>query len=185
MAILSTCCGCHLSSDYGTSVVEGAGSKTSPFKVRQVDPLFKRPVVRSNKTVGASQSIPNNTDTILTFQEVEFDSHLMYSYTQPTRLTARVAGFYSIGADVVWAASATNKEIFFRANGITELNRQTGSSSSGSLVTPQNISYVWFFQPGEFVEVGAFQTSGAGLNVLADGTAQVSSFWMVYLGKKV
>jgi len=61
------CCGCHLESDYGTSVVTGDGSQTNPFTVAQTDSGYDRPLVRVGISTGSTQSIPDNTDTAVSF----------------------------------------------------------------------------------------------------------------------
>lgn len=179
MTIQSTCCGCHLVNDYGTSIVEGDGTD-APYAVRQTDPLFKRPVARIQRN--ANQSIPNNTDTALQFDIVNFDTHNMYDGLNNTRLTIPIDGLYLMGADISWAATTAVKEAAFRLNGVTELDRQSASDPlSGTIFWAQNLQYLWFFSQGDYVEVVAFQNSGAPINV---GIPR-NIFWMMYLGKKI
>lgn len=180
MAIDSTCCGCHLEDDYGTSIVSGDGSAGDPYSVIQTDPLFNRPVVSAFRA--AAQSIPNNTDTPVEFQNVSFDTDSMWDPLNPSQLVIPVTGLYLMGMGYQWASSvSTPREIYFRLNGVQELERQS-SISANATNYDQAFTYLWFFAQGDFVEAVAFQTSGGNL---ALGVSNFPFMWMTYLGKKV
>lgn len=181
---MATCCGCSLVEDYGTSVVEGNGSQFDPYSVHQVDPEFDRPIVRVRKTAAVNQSITTATPTALTFDVEYFDTNTMHdNAVNNSRLTIPIAGFYLMGADVVWASSTAQREVFFRLDGITELDRQSAINLNG-VTHHQNLQYLWFFEVAQYIEVIAFQTSGAGLNVTPT-TDEPVVFWAMYLGKKI
>lgn len=176
---MPACCGCHLASDYGTSILTGDGSSVSPFEYSQVDPTFERPVARVIRAT--NQTIPNNAPTAISFSTVDFDSHTMFSLVNPTRLTATLPGFYLMGAGLHWAQTALQRETFFRMNGTLELDRQSQFNTTVQ-THHYSLGYLWYFAPGDYVEVVTFQLSGGNLDLVAG--AQNLNFWMTYLGRK-
>ena len=183
MALNPTCCGCHLVTDYGTSIVGGDGdSAATPYTVSMIDPEFNRPIVKIRRT--AAQTIPNNTATAVTYTATVFDTNGMFDLGNPTRLTIPITGLYLMGLYYEWPVSAnTAREVFFRLNGSMELDRQSLISANAAVPNhQQNHVYPWFFSAGDYVETLAFQTSGGDL---ALGVATFPTFWMTYLGKKV
>lgn len=175
------CCGCVVESDYGTGTITGDGSQEDPYSLTQVDSTFNRPVVRVSRP-GVQQSIPNNTNTAVSFTAESFDTNNMWVIGAPTRITINTAGFYVFGINFDWS-SATNqvREMFFRMNGVLELDRQS-QFKNDAVITEQlyDMTYQWFFSVGDYIEAIAFQTSGAALN-LGNVRAQM---WAMYLGKK-
>jgi len=179
---MPTCCGCHASSDYGTSELTGDGSKESPYSYRQIDPEFIKPIARVVRT--ANLAIPNNTPTAVSWQASDFLTQVsMFNLVDDTRITLPVDGFYLMGLNSQWAQSSARRETYFRLNGITELNRHTAFNSSAvdHIFTH---SHVWYFNALDYLEVVALQTSGGNLNLISSASTP-SSFWVMYLGKKV
>lgn len=175
------CCGCDLEDDYGTSVVTGEGSAEDPYTVTQIDPEFNRPVVRIGRAT--SQSIPNNTPTILSFSTEFFDSDSMWDIGAPTRFTIPYTGIYIMNVSFKWAQTTANRESGFILNGATELDLKSAQNSN-VVAHPLNHTYMWYFTAGDYVEVIVFQNSGAPLNIVADATNPISA-WMMYIGQKV
>lgn len=178
------CCGCTFIDDYGTSTVDGTGSSADPFKVSLIDPGFIRPVVRVLRAV--DQSITTDTPTVISFDTEIFDSDNLWDSGSPTRLTINTGGLYLMGACGNWSAnsSETVREFTFRANGITNLNSQDIKPNNAIAALGQEASYLWFFQPGEYVELVVRHESGVNMDLW--GVAPYSIvFWMCYVGKKV
>lgn len=177
------CCGCTFEDDYGTSTVTGEGSLVDPFRVTLIDPAFIRPLVRVRRT--SNQSIPDNTTTAVSFDTAVFDPTTMWVIGSPTRLTILTAGLYLMGGCTSWEANATGtRELAFRVNGTTELESQDNRPDSGSVALQQALSYLWFFDPGDFVELIARQESGGARNLVTQAVYS-TVLWMVYIGKKV
>lgn len=191
MTLNSTCCGCHIISDYGTSTITGDGSQATPYSADQVDPLFERPVVRGIHEF--AQNIPNNTPTPIEFSGVIFDSHKMYTHSVPTQFTVQVEGLYLIGYTFDWdvaSSAAFYKAIDIRLNGTTVLDTQTQIYAD---LDEKHFSgnYTWFFSVGDYIEIVARHTSGGNENIIGtsqyiglDTTRRYGAF-MMYLGKKV
>ena len=175
------CCGCVAETDYGTGTLTGDGSQDSPYGLQQIDPTFKRPVVRASRNSG--QNISNGIATPIQFTTEDFDSHNMWTVGSPSVFTIPIAGLYLFGINVGWQASAnTVREVFFRQNGVTELQRYSNLKSDVAVAFHgYDMSYQWYFQAGDTLEAVAFQSSGGTLTVGALRTAM----WVMYLGKKV
>jgi hypothetical protein len=179
--VMPICCGCHLSADYGTSIIEGDGSQINPYSYSQVDPTFDRPAARF--WLNANQSIPNSSATAVTWTTFDFNSGILFNAGAPTRMTVPIAGFYMFGTGLQWAQANAIRETFFRLNGTTELHRQTEFNAS-AVDHYFNHNYQWYFNVGDYIEVMAFQNSGSSLNLLASASNR-GSFWGMYLGKKI
>lgn len=175
------CCGCEVESDYGTGTINGDGSVANPYTLQQIDPTFKRPVVRASRTT--NQSIPNSTITPIQFTTEDFDTHAMWVVGSPSVFTIAIAGLYLFGINVAWQSSANAvREVYFRQNGSIELQRNS-CFKSDTVVSQQSydITYQWYFAAGDTLEAVAFQTSGGPLNIGTPRTAM----WMMYLGQKI
>lgn len=142
--------------------ITGDGVRTRPPRAR---------VVRNS-----DQSINNATDTALSFNVETFDYGDMYAGGSPTRLTFPVGGWYSVGAQVRWATSASTGERYacVRRNGTT-LDRvaEQGVSPSGGIVT-LNLASVSPFNAGDYIETIVFQSTGVALNAIATFTYSLS-----------
>lgn len=178
------CCGCHLENDYGTSVVSGEGSSASPFTVTQVDPEFKRPLVRVGMTLGTNQSFTTAVDAPVTFAVEYFDTDNMWVVGSPTRLTIPRAGVYLIGFTGKWTASVSSqREFWIRLNGSIELDRKSAQNAN-NVNHPFVMNYMYYFNIGDYIEFMGLQTSGAPLLLLSDSVNPVSA-WMAYMGRKI
>lgn len=178
------CCGCHLASDYGTQVTTGEGSSASPFTVTQVDPEFKRPLVRVGLTLGTNQSFTTGVDGAVSFTVEYFDSDNMWVVGSPTRLTIPKAGIYLIGFTGKWTSSVNaQRELWIRLNGTTELDRK--SAQNGNAVNhPFTMNYVYYFNVGDYIEFMGLQSSGGALTMLSDSSNPITA-WMMYMGRKI
>ena len=175
------CCGCEVVSDYGTGTLAGDGSVDNPYTLQQIDPTFKRPVVRASRNTG--QNISSGVATPIQFTTEDFDSHAMWAVGSPSVFTIPIAGLYLFGINVGWQASASAvREVFFRQNGSIELQRYSNLKSDVAVAFHgYDMTYQWYFSAGDTLEAVAFQTSGGVLTVGALRTAM----WVMYLGKKV
>jgi hypothetical protein len=137
-------------------------------------------VTRSSALATTSHAV-----TAVTFDQEAFDTANLHDETNGSRLTAPIAGMYSITAAVRWAFNTTG-------------TRFAGISSNGTLVwvasswipatvglntrTDQVVSTILRLSAGEFVEVMVFQDSGSSLDLESTGSDAQPSLAMVWMG---
>jgi len=97
----------------------------------------------------------------------------------PSKLTARAYGIYSINASIRFAANATGQRgVAIIKNGVSICTSYLQTTSAG---TPQvHIATHWLMNVGDYIQVNVFQNSGAALNLeyLSNGI----NFSMVKVG---
>jgi hypothetical protein len=129
----------------------------------------------------ADISIPNSTNTVLTFNNEHWDTDEMHSTVSNTgRLTCKTAGMYTIFTNIVFADNATGERVVnIRLNGSLMIasDRRPGHGSVNMLLsTPYNLNI------NDYLEVVVYQNRGGDLNVI-----RVSDyspvFGMTYLGR--
>jgi hypothetical protein len=127
-------------------------------------------------------TISHNTTTALTFNSERFDHGDLHSTSSNTsRLTAPVAGLYSVGANFRFAANATGQRYgALRVNGSTVIAEDMVLPGSAAVLPRLVLSTIWRLAAGDYVEVLAFQTSGGALDV-ETSSATSPEFWMVRL----
>lgn len=139
--------------------------------------------VRVNKQ--ANQSIPDSTDTALTFSNEEFDvGGFADLATNNTRLTvpSGLAGKYLISGYFAWASNTTGtRRAKLRVNGTTFVaQNQIGTAGGFEFM---NISAVVSLAAADYVEIIVFQNSGAALDILGSSTDPYQThFAMALLG---
>jgi len=112
-------------------------------------------------------SIPNNTDTILTFNTENFDTNSYHdTSTNTSRLTVPTTGKYLITANAGFAANATGYRFAkIVKNGATTVsNINTMASPNGTYDTHINNSVVVSATAADYFEIIVFQNSGGALN---------------------
>lgn len=113
----------------------------------------------------ASVSIPNNVHTAIAFNSERWDTTGFHNAINPSRLTAPVAGVYSMVANVAWAAGGgARRLVSIRLNGETFISIDERAPST--LQVWQAVPGIWQMNAGEYAEVVVLQDSGAALNVL-------------------
>lgn len=134
-------------------------------------------------THNTTQSITTGTETSVAFNTERFDtfagsgSTMHDTSTNNTRLTALVAGIYMIGGGFEWAADPGNTLISIRFNGTTTIAK-TQEAAAGSDTRALTISTLYQLATNDYVELRAFQSTGAGLNIQSSGN-YTPEFWMV------
>lgn len=118
----------------------------------------------------ANISIPDSTNTTLTFDSERFDTDTIHSTSSNQgRLTATTAGVYIITGHVTWAANATGyREVFIKLNGTTTIAESTHNANVGA-TTHQSIATIYKLAAADYVELRVNQTSTAALNVTTNG----------------
>lgn len=121
---------------------------------------------------GAVQSIPNNTDTAIIWDDETLDAvePMHDATTTPERATARVDGRYRVTYTCVMAANATGSRIArVKVNGVTY--REATGTPHATIKTRIIISTIVSLVRGDYVEGFILQDSGGALDAddLADG----------------
>lgn len=91
--------------------------------------------------------------------------------TNPSRYTARYAGWYLVAASVVWASNTTGRRgLKFVVNGTPVLSGSVfwAATIAASIEIPSKTDLV-YLNVGDYVETHAFQDSGGNLSM--NGTA--------------
>ena len=131
--------------------------------------------------LGTPFSVPNNASTAISWDTVAFDTNGYHGVANPTRLTAPVAGIYLVSATMYWTANSTGeREAEFVIN--NSPSTSVGVVCDQPLATPdfgQAFSTTLNLNAGDYVEVRAFQNSGAALNIQA--TRGLSTFSMTLM----
>lgn len=131
---------------------------------------------------GSSQSIPNNTDTMATFDTELYDTDAMHSTSSNTsRITIPAAkgGYYEFRWAATWASSLVgNRRIRLVKNGSTNY-QGVGLTSAGVGLTSIAASAVVSASAADYFELQVFQDSGGALVV---GTAGIISFQATKVG---
>ncbi|MBI3319832.1 MAG: hypothetical protein HYZ89_04520 [Candidatus Omnitrophica bacterium] len=116
----------------------------------------------------ASQSIANNTATLLTFDSERFDTDTIHDTASNTsRLTASTAGKYLVCAMLTFSTNGTgirNVQLWKGSGWSIATEARGGLSFDSSSLT---ISTLANFGAGEWVEVRVSQDSGGSLSVSA------------------
>lgn len=132
----------------------------------------------------ATQSITNNTPTILAFNSERFDTAgnaadtMHDTVTNNGRLTCRYAGKYQITANVAWASNPTSGVIELVLNvGVTVIAAQwvTGNYNYMQCTTLYDLAV------NDYVQVRVTQGSGGALNVSSSANYS-PEFMMVRVG---
>jgi hypothetical protein len=122
------------------------------------------PSVRATQT--AAQSVPNATDTPIVLETEAWDTDGMHDLVvNNARVVAKTAGLYLVSGFVQWLPNATGfRQLSVRVNGApTALGAARASAPSGTDDTNQLVVGHLLLAAGDYVELFAYQTSGAPL----------------------
>lgn len=140
--------------------------------------------VRARMRISASQSIPSATQTAIIWTGNDYNVGGLWAAGNPTRLTAPGPGLYLITANGSWPFGTAGTYLAMgiarngAALGVWEASvDQAGPTDSGS-----SCSALIHLNAGDYVELVAYQNSGAAVNFVATGGFSVSSFSMVQIG---
>lgn len=122
------------------------------------------------------QSIPNATDTALTFDSAEYNlgtpSSNMWAVGDPTKMYARMAGLHEINATFAFpAANQSLRSVWIRLNGTTiikgAISSITGLTTNG---TDLQVVAKARLAVGDYVQAIAHQVTGSSVNTLASAS---------------
>ena len=127
-------------------------------------------------TMGASQSIANNTFTKLNFNTEVFDTNSNYD-TATYRFTPNIAGYYQISVTFAIDNSGTNfvQTAAIFKNGVSS-TRMWGAGSTGQYAGSTATGVVYLNGSTDYVEAYGFQNTGGSRTVLG---GENSSFYGV------
>lgn len=141
----------------------------------------------------ASQSITDNTNTLLTWNLELYDPYATPAHdnaTNNSRLVAAETGLYLVKHKLVWGASVTGQRQWqYRLNAA---GSPTGGALVASIAEDSTSSTIgkrqWNAQDvpltaGDYLELFGFQTSGGALNVIGGGSED-SFFQMMWQAKQ-
>jgi len=118
----------------------------------------------------ASETIPNTTAQVLTFDTKDRDVGGLYSSSTPDRLTAPIAGKYLIIATVTWdPSSAGHRQLELALNGGVMLLAWTLGApfADSSYGLTQTVEKVYQLNAGDYVQAKGWQNSGSSTIVHA------------------
>lgn len=135
----------------------------------------------------STQSIPNTTETALTFNSEEFDASSLHStVSNPTRISYQSTGVWLVGATVNFAtATAQTGYLRFFKNSTTAVGsaagfKGTGVSNFSQRITATAIDVVT--SSNDFLEAVVFQNAGGALECgNASSRIDQNDFWTVKL----
>ena len=127
----------------------------------------------------AAISVANASVQALTFNSETFDTDTMHSTAVNTsRITFTTAGTYLVGGGIAFAAAAggTRRAGIIRLGGATVLKQAEIRPSVGTTYVPVP-SELYSFTAGQYVELCAYQDSGAALDVDPSAGGYSPVFW--------
>lgn len=132
--------------------------------------LTPKPRIRVRRST--NQSISNSTNTAISFDTTRWHkptASMWEGVTNPTRVTIRKPGLYTMTGHINWDANGTGARfVWLQINGTTRIGQMNVPADGvfGSAIT---VTGEYEFAAGDYVELFVFQTSGGALNSLATG----------------
>lgn len=127
--------------------------------------LAKIPAARVYSST--SQSLPNSTDVTLNFDTASFDTDNLHSATEPSKLTAPIAGIYRVSSSVGFTASSGRFRLELLQNGTTVLyDTQNPTTGDNTFLSATDLVQL---KAGEYIQVVVQQTSGATSSAFSCG----------------
>jgi len=124
----------------------------------------------------ADPTIANNTDTAITWDGEEFNSEgagLHSTSVNPSRLIvpAGMAGLWRVQAVLAWVTSASGqRQVWLRKNGAGASIAGSNFPAAPAGTITVAVDKMVVLAVGDYLEVMAWQNSGAGLAVSCNGT---------------
>lgn len=137
-----------------------------------------RPTARATRNT--SQSVPNATNTIISFSGVDYDTNTFWSAGSPSRLTVAVAGKYLLIGNLRWDVNATGRrDIYITKNGAALVGVNQNAVTGTLSATDMSTITLGDFAAGDYAELLGVQNSGGALNLLvSDWTPDLMMIWL-------
>jgi hypothetical protein len=128
----------------------------------------------------ASQSIPHDVLTTVTWNSEDFDTNSFHSTSTNTgRLTIPTAGKYLISVVIGWdtTGSSVTKTVVMRKNGVDVI--KSNGLGTGSDYSTQTLQYIASCAVNDYFDILVYQPTGSAVNVLLNSN---STYQIAYLG---
>lgn len=109
-------------------------------------------------------SVPNNIETVLTFDSERWDTNSMHSTSSLTsRITFNTAGLYLVWGGVSFVGAADYSRIYgaIKLNGITYLALEDMEPNATTNTKYFTVDTIYKFAVGDYIEVYVSQVNGA------------------------
>lgn len=128
----------------------------------------------------ASQSVPNGGWIPLNFDTIDLDTHGVHSTANPSRFTAPYAGWHAVTAQCDFAANAAGaRELKFALNGGVVSDAKAMTMAVNGYDTALSVATEVYLSQGEYLEIWAWQNSGAALATgQTDGWPRLTARWV-------
>lgn len=136
------------------------------------DEVLRTSAARAGARVYRStdQSITASTNTPISFDFASYNPVNMWTSAAPTKITARVSGYYLVTGTVTWDTSASGTNLLHSVylNGTTEIAYVNHIRSAiNQWAVPATSTY--FLSAGDYVELAACQDSAGALLAITRG----------------
>jgi len=131
-----------------------------------------------------TQSIPNATATVLTWNSESFDTNSYHSTSSNTgRMTVPTTGYYLLTGVVIMNVNATGLRVLdIKKNGSTSVSYiEVGATTAGGTGTTLQFTTVLYAAANDYFEMTMYQNSGGNLLTYIGGE-QYNFFSIVSLG---
>jgi hypothetical protein len=152
-----------------------------------VAPRAYVPLLRLKRT--AAQSIPNTTNTAVSWDTIDVNNDNMFTLVSPTQITIQTAGSYALDVEFGWAANNTG--------GRTIWGTKNSTSTANAVCIDEQISATMATGRGNTMHIATvlpncvvgdtffaivYQASGGALNSVTTTAIPVSSLSMWRIG---
>ncbi len=138
-------------------------------------------MVACRVTKSSAQSIPNGTQTFVTFNTEEFDTDNMHdNSTNNHRIVAPTTGLYIATFNCRWDSSGSGRRFIdieknaASAGNGTTLARLNNPAAGTSNVTSMVTTGIVRLQANDYVSVGAFQDAGSAQDIVSTSPVHFS-----------
>lgn len=126
-------------------------------------------LVGARAATSSAVALVTTVDTAVALGAETFDSDAFHdNTTNNSRITipSGMGGVYAMGAYVGFAANSTgHRRIILRLNGSVDMVASMVGGLPGGFLIPLNVDMVYQFVPTDYVQIFAYQNSGANLDV--------------------
>jgi hypothetical protein len=130
-----------------------------------------------------AMTIPTSANTVVTFDAERYDSHAFHSTAVNTsRFTIPTTGYYHIGGNVRWDTNTTGRRLLaINVDGDAANPIVFFENVPNAVGVPILVACDYFLTAGQYVELSAFQNSGADRTLQAL-TNYSPEFWIHLIG---
>lgn len=157
----------------------------STYTLGAVPPRAYVPTLRVRRV--AAQTIPNNANTLVSWDTVDVNNDNMFSLSTPTTITIQTAGSYAFDVEWGWANSTSGDRVIWATkNGTSTIANSvaTDEQHGVSLVTGRgNTMHIATVLPacviGDTLFTQVYQNAGGSLNSTTIQPVSSLSLWRI------